>query len=693
MLRRLTLLTVCAAVLSAAAWASDVPVASTFNPNEMILTPSRVEYISSLDDPQPDTLAYDNGGIQSFYSTANHWARVRFTAPNNFQVRSIYFVGNNPANNAAPCSVFVHANNAGNLGAVLSGHRMTPVVHFANFSNPTWNDTNLPTPVTIAAGQDFFIVLGPAPGGVQSAGWHVLLDAGATDNRSGFGTSHYGTYTLTTGDWMVRVGGAAEAFTDLQGVECWNANTAGDPKYQVLSGTDLTFHGSVRNIGNTAADLFTVRWVVRGPNGSTVFTNEVTGGPLARNQVGSYTASAPYSVMTTGEYMVSCIVDIDNDAIAANDTSKLRFFCGPLGRWFRYDDNQNADGYTSFTPGNGWGVWFEPVSYTAAVESLRFNVGGAGATDIAIWTCDAEGVPTTSVWANSPTMAQGWNTVAVNPPVLLFGGESFAVAFLYTSVSLGQDGNQPNAGDQAHMGTVSWQFEGTAWGEDNSGNWCIQAFIDSSSAQPPYPVLETSLDTLDFGAVDTTGNTTATVHLVIYNRGSLNPLNVTQMVINPPSIRSVFTVTPATLAVPAQDSAIVAVAFNPSAVRLYNGLLTITNNSNNEPAKNIIIRAEGSPLGIVEIPGGIPMEYRLAQNFPNPFNPVTAIEFSLPVTTQARLTVYNMLGQEVGVLVNTLLTAGSYMYTFDAASLPAGIYFYRLEAGSFSDIRKMMLLK
>lgn len=54
---------------------------------------------------------------------------------------------------------------------------------------------------------------------------------------------------------------------------------------------------------------------------------------------------------------------------------------------------------------------------------------------------------------------------------------------------------------------------------------------------------------------------------------------------------------------------------------------------------------------------------------------------------------YNVLGQEVALLVNKTMSAGTYKQTFDAVNLPAGIYFYRLDAGSFSDIRKMMLLK
>ena len=69
------------------------------------------------------------------------------------------------------------------------------------------------------------------------------------------------------------------------------------------------------------------------------------------------------------------------------------------------------------------------------------------------------------------------------------------------------------------------------------------------------------------------------------------------------------------------------------------------------------------------------------------------IRFALPATSNVRLTVFNVIGQEIAVLAEGMHSAGVHTVTFDASQLPAGVYFYRLEAGSFSDIRKMLLLK
>lgn len=86
-------------------------------------------------------------------------------------------------------------------------------------------------------------------------------------------------------------------------------------------------------------------------------------------------------------------------------------------------------------------------------------------------------------------------------------------------------------------------------------------------------------------------------------------------------------------------------------------------------------------------------EYRLSQNYPNPFNPTTVIEFSLPRDVIASLRVFDILGREVSTLMSGRLRAGNHTVSFDASALPSGVYFYRLDAGSFTSTRKMLLLK
>jgi photosystem II stability/assembly factor-like uncharacterized protein len=99
----------------------------------------------------------------------------------------------------------------------------------------------------------------------------------------------------------------------------------------------------------------------------------------------------------------------------------------------------------------------------------------------------------------------------------------------------------------------------------------------------------------------------------------------------------------------------------------------------------------------------LPEQFSLGQNYPNPFNPSTKIEFTIPQSSFVNLKIYNVLGEEVATLVNETKAAGNYEVNFSAkgrsasggntANLPSGIYFYKLQAGNFSESKKMILLK
>jgi photosystem II stability/assembly factor-like uncharacterized protein len=101
----------------------------------------------------------------------------------------------------------------------------------------------------------------------------------------------------------------------------------------------------------------------------------------------------------------------------------------------------------------------------------------------------------------------------------------------------------------------------------------------------------------------------------------------------------------------------------------------------------------GGVQGIEPLSSEVPRSYTLSQNYPNPFNPVTNINFSIVETGFVNLSVFDALGREIRKLVNEELRAGSYTIKFDAETIPSGIYFYRLSNGSFSDTKKMMLVK
>jgi len=100
-----------------------------------------------------------------------------------------------------------------------------------------------------------------------------------------------------------------------------------------------------------------------------------------------------------------------------------------------------------------------------------------------------------------------------------------------------------------------------------------------------------------------------------------------------------------------------------------------------------------SPIGITSISNAYPVAFNLYQNYPNPFNPSTRIRFDIPNSSNVKLSIINILGEEITILVNEKLSAGIYEVEFNGRNLSSGIYFYRIESGDFAEAMKMVLIK
>ena len=112
----------------------------------------------------------------------------------------------------------------------------------------------------------------------------------------------------------------------------------------------------------------------------------------------------------------------------------------------------------------------------------------------------------------------------------------------------------------------------------------------------------------------------------------------------------------------------------------------------------ILRTGTGGVTSIEPLSTEIPTEFSLHQNYPNPFNPTTKIKFDIPQTvrgekSKVKLSVYDMSGKEIAELVNKELQPGSYEYNFDGSGLPSGVYFYKLQSGSFIKTKRMVMVK
>ncbi|MCK4295611.1 MAG: T9SS type A sorting domain-containing protein [Candidatus Marinimicrobia bacterium] len=106
------------------------------------------------------------------------------------------------------------------------------------------------------------------------------------------------------------------------------------------------------------------------------------------------------------------------------------------------------------------------------------------------------------------------------------------------------------------------------------------------------------------------------------------------------------------------------------------------------------VHPDSSATGVKELPGrGIPAEFTLHQNYPNPFNPTTQIKYSVPRNAKVSLKVYNIVGEEVAILVDGTLTAGNYVATLNGRDLSSGVYFYALKSEGVTITKKLVLIK
>src|SRR4030095_6399087 len=98
-------------------------------------------------------------------------------------------------------------------------------------------------------------------------------------------------------------------------------------------------------------------------------------------------------------------------------------------------------------------------------------------------------------------------------------------------------------------------------------------------------------------------------------------------------------------------------------------------------------------VNVVATSTEIPKGFYLGQNYPNPFNPVTNIYFSVPEAGNVRLSITDIAGQEISIIVNEHFNAGTYKLNFPGGNLSSGTYFYKLQTASFTNVKKMVLIK
>ncbi|MCX6601565.1 MAG: carboxypeptidase regulatory-like domain-containing protein [bacterium] len=229
---------------------------------------------------------------------------------------------------------------------------------------------------------------------------------------------------------------------------------------------------------------------------------------------------------------------------------------------------------------------------------------------------------------------------------------------------------------------TSGTIEGlTVW--EDSVTW-----VELVAARPRYEVRQTSINVVVHNRVETVEP------LKIYNHGAgAMDFSVQAHALVPEG--SWLSVNPGQGVVPPRDSVVVSVVISPSApddgAYDYYGLLDVHAHSCPDSTDSIPVLA--TVLDAPDRENRLPLETSLRAAYPNPFNAVTRLAYSLPRAAHVRLTVFDVTGREVRTLVDDRREGGYHEVFFDGAGLPSGLYLVRMESGSYSAVRKLLLLK
>lgn len=216
----------------------------------------------------------------------------------------------------------------------------------------------------------------------------------------------------------------------------------------------------------------------------------------------------------------------------------------------------------------------------------------------------------------------------------------------------------------------------------------LTALLSGSS---PQPALDAHPPTVDFGAVQRNGRDSIAV---VVSSTTINGIRID-------SVRSAFshfTLRPPTLPVVlfGSDSAVIWVVFAPDTLRQYRDTMVVRGGivfGGGMLSLKIPLAGLGADVTAVAETPGVPGEFWLEQNFPNPFNPVTEIRYQLSEVGRVRLSVFDLLGREVAVLVNGETPAGTHAVRWDATDFQTGVYIYRLTTGGSSATRRLVFVK
>jgi archaellum component FlaF (FlaF/FlaG flagellin family) len=262
----------------------------------------------------------------------------------------------------------------------------------------------------------------------------------------------------------------------------------------------------------------------------------------------------------------------------------------------------------------------------------------------------------------------GFTLFRVGSPITISAGNSTNIAVQFSPIEV-----------RAYTGTITLTH--------NAGNSPITIPLTGTGAEPTTHSITVSPNPLAFGDVKLSSY--RDLPIVIKNESNVG-LIITNFEINVGNVSSFSIEDAIDIAVAPAVSYTATVRFSPDGTGAKVATLKIVTNIGEE---TVNLSGSGTPTISVDKLKEIPTTYNLMQNYPNPFNPTTIIEYTIPKDEFVKLTVYDINGKIIKELVNDYKSVGKYSVGFNASGYSSGTYYYKLEAGEYKNMKKMVLLK
>jgi len=680
-----------------------------------------------------DWIVYDDGNAQLFFPATFLYARVVFTPNAAFQLQGWRILPLNHRGSQAAFNTYVYSqDDNSNLADRLLTKSLNRLPDWdgQDFQN-NWIDFELEEGeyLQFEAGQSFSIVYGVCPGGDQNqngTGYWPLGDGETQVRRSyvsrvqslqsAVPTNHAQAWAngQAASDLLVRANGEYQNnFVDLGVLEVFN----GDPEemltgqYLMLPGTEVSIKAQIANYGQDIdAAFLNFHFVDIDSNEVFDVTQEVDN--IGENDTLVVTCDSTWSSDVVGRFRVYVTAMAQDDSNPDNNIAGLdQIFFDPENAgddWIGYDDNV-AENTTGGSEGFGWAAMFNHPGGDAVYWATGVRIGvapeAAQAADVNVMIAlvDLEARQLNQMWSGvgqtDGTDNPQWVEIAIDNEArdtLTFQqNQAMLITYMHTeSARILVDGTPPIAGSNNHMpSSMMITFDaGNGYQGAASGDYMIQGKFGLSNLAPAGKLLKIEPDTLDFGdSLALNEYHTIEAMFIAYGADSVNIRNI-QI---PPALRNYVTVGPNAFALGSLDTQRVTISFRADREIPLNSQLLIASDWQNHAQYfwKFYASTVGGAAVNENVKPGVPGEYQLSQNFPNPFNPTTTINFALPIAGDVTFAVFDINGRQVENTVQKHLGVGYHSIDFDASNLPAGVYTYKLTSGDYTSSMKMALIK